>query len=79
MIATLIRRLCVPIALAWLALGLLPTADALGALYHELLVKYWGPGKRYPQRCPVRYSIQAVKSACSNAVRRQRREGGGDG
>ncbi|MCA8954218.1 MAG: hypothetical protein KDE27_32215 [Planctomycetes bacterium] len=43
------------------------------------LVKYWGPGKRYPQRCPVRYSIQAVKSACSNAVRRQRREGGGDG
>lgn len=34
------------------------------------LVKYWGPGHKYPQRCPIRYAAASVKSACSNAKRK---------
>lgn len=40
------------------------------------LIKYWGPGKKHPQKCPVVYSAQAVRSACWNVCRGLRGDGG---
>jgi hypothetical protein len=42
------------------------------------LLKFWGPGKKYPQRCPVLYAAGAVRSACWNVCRQHRRAGGCD-